>query len=44
MLFRSYNGKLEEENAINVTLEGGMKREAPKFVGGMNTAIDNPEL
>ncbi len=41
---KGYNGKLEEENAINVTLEGGMKREAPKFVGGMNTAIDNPEL
>jgi type IV pilus assembly protein PilX len=41
---KGYNGKLSEENAINVTLEGGMKREAPKFVGGMLTATDSTDL
>jgi len=39
-----YNGKLDEVNAINVTLEGGMKREAPKFEGGINTANDSADL
>jgi hypothetical protein len=34
---KGYNGKQDEENAINVTLEGGMSREAPKFEGGIIT-------
>jgi len=34
---KGYNGKSNEKNAISVTLEGGMRRGAPKFVGGIIT-------
>ena len=41
---KGYNGKLDEVNAINVTLEGGMKREAPKFEGGLLSADLSSDL